>query len=261
MAPRMMSQVGSVVSLTAAIVALASGCGSAPDDAEQLGTTAQASIDGSDCKTAGGYTYNSPNGCNDNGCSKLIGSNPSCGYASTTSTSPNSSYTNAGNCSYAYISEVTGTTGRALTFTVGWNGGALNSSNCSWAVLGLAGFGRKTDGTWDYLGQATLQGHWYSGLFSYCGFVVTSGSMPSLSSGHSYNAVRASVAASAGFLSPVSVTGGVSYGPGPCTPQPGAQMTDGPESSQREPSNASETDGVRLYTISGSSVSMVPASE
>lgn len=260
MPSRIMSQVGPVVSLMGTIVALASGCGSAPDDAERLGMTAQASIDGSDCATVGGWKYNS-GVCNDNGCSNPIGSNPSCGYASTISTSPNSSYTNPGDCSYAYISEVTGTAGRALTFTVGWNGGALNSSNCTYAMLGVAGFGRKSDGTWDYLGQAILQGHWYSGLFSYCGFVVTSGSVPSLSSGHSYNTVRASVAASAGFLSPVSVTGGVSYGPGPCSPQPGPQMTDGAALSERELSDAPEADGVRLYAISGSTVSTVPASE
>lgn len=192
----------------------AAGCGAGDGAPEQLGANAQAAIDGSDCETVA--VYPAPGTSIKNGQSLSMGPDPHCSIASTTSTSPDASYTNAGNCSNAYVTEVTGTTGRALSFTVGWHGGTLNSSNCSFAVMGIAAFGHDTSG-WHQLGStATLQGQWVSGLFNFCAFVVTAGSIPSLSATHTYDKVRASTFATAGFFSPVSVTGGVTYGTGPC---------------------------------------------
>lgn len=146
---------------------------------------------------------------------------PNCGYAYDSSTSPNSSYDTAA-CPHQYVTEVTGTTGEAMSSFWEWHGGGLTSSNCSLAHANLTFYGATwnwiTGTTWTKIGGTAVHGVWIDGpLFDYCSFQYDTGkgAIPSLAAGHSYYKVRTAAQAT-GFVLKVPVEGGVWHGDGPC---------------------------------------------
>ncbi|MFO0603134.1 MAG: hypothetical protein U0324_08165 [Polyangiales bacterium] len=200
-----------------ASLALSAGCAAEADldsgeSVEALGEAA--------CGTVSGYPYA---GASANGATQLIGANPFCSTAVTAATSPNASYTNAG-CTNQFVSEVRGTSGRALTASVSWAGPALTTQGaCESSVMGVALYGRNLLGGWSKVGQTHLAGRWIpasTGGFqipAHCEFVRPTGepALPSLATGHLYNAVRA-VGYGLTLFVPQRVRLGVSYGTGPC---------------------------------------------
>lgn len=172
------------------------------------------------CGTVSGFPYA---GSSVNGRSQLVGAMPFCSTAVTAATSPNTSYTNAG-CPSQFVSEVRGVTGRALDAHAAWAGAALSTQSvCESSVMGVALHARTSTGAWVKVGQTHLVGRWYpasTGGFSLparCEMQTAAGEprLPSLPTGHGYNAVRVTGYGITLFL-PQRVTLGVRYGTGPC---------------------------------------------
>jgi len=204
---------------TIALASLASLTGCAVDVDADPGADVQA-LGEAACGTVSGYPFA---GSLTNGRSQLVGAMPFCSTATTASTSPNASYTNAG-CTNQYVSEVRGVTGRALTARASWVSPALSSEGiCGVSALGLALYGRRANGTWAKVGQTHLVGRWVpastSGFIipAHCEMVRPAGeaALPSLPTGHAYNAVR-TVGYAISLFVPQRVTLGVTYGTGPC---------------------------------------------
>lgn len=145
---------------------------------------------------------------------------PNCGYAYDGSTSPNTAYDSVG-CPHQYVTEITGTYNRPLSFYWDWHGGALNQTNCEMAHASLTAYGAFLTWpialNWVKIGSTSVHGKWYSGpLFSFCGWEYDTGKGPIASLGnHLYLKVRTAVQAT-GFIFKQQVEGGVSHGPGPC---------------------------------------------
>lgn len=146
---------------------------------------------------------------------------PNCGYAYDSSTSPNSSYDTAA-CPHQYVTEVTGTSGTAMSSFWEWHGGGLNASNCDLAHASLTFYGATwnffTGTSWTKIGSTSVHGTWVDGpWFDYCSWQYDAGkgAIPSLGAGHNYYKVRTATQAT-GFIVKVPVEGGVWHGPGPC---------------------------------------------
>lgn len=146
---------------------------------------------------------------------------PNCGYAYDSSTSPNSSYDTAV-CPHQYVTEVTGTSGTAMSSFWDWHGGNLTSSNCELAHANLTFYGATwnwiTGTSWTKIGGTAVHGVWVdTPLFDYCGWQYDAGkgAIPSLAPGHNYYKIRTAAQAT-GFILKVPVEGGVWHGNGPC---------------------------------------------
>lgn len=146
---------------------------------------------------------------------------PNCGYAYDSSTSPNGSYDTAA-CPHQYVTEVTGTSGTAMSAFWDWHGGSLNESNCDLAHASLTFYGATwnwiTGTSWTKIGSTSVHGVWVDGpLFDYCSWQYDAGKgpIPSLGAGHGYYKVRTAAQAT-GFIVKVPVEGGVWHGNGPC---------------------------------------------
>ncbi|MCX4240863.1 hypothetical protein [Paraliomyxa miuraensis] len=156
-----------------------------------------------------------------NGGTVAMSATPACGYAHDGSTSPDGSY-NPANCPHQYITEVTGTYAKPLSFYWSWEGASLTQENCSLAHANLSAYGAffnwiGNNTVWTKLGTSSMHGKWVSGpLFSYCGWEYDEGSGPLPSLGnHAYYKVRTAAQAT-GFIIKQRVEGGVTHGPGPC---------------------------------------------
>lgn len=126
-----------------------------------------------------------------------------CGDVTNTSTSPNTSYGAAG-CPNQYITEVTGTMGRPLSFYRDWWASGLNETTCGLAHLYHSAFGRSMlaywngsvwviSTSWTKLGTMGLHGEWHDGeLFDICAWTLDEGSsyLPDLQENHLYNRLR-----------------------------------------------------------------------
>jgi hypothetical protein len=208
----------SIATLCVCLASLA-GCAADPD-LDEPGASVEA-LGEAACGTVSGYPFA---GALANGRSQLVGAMPHCSVATTASTSPSASYSNAG-CTNQYVSEVRGVTGRALTAHAAWAGPALNAEGiCGVSAMGFALYGRRANGTWTKVGQTHLVGRWIPAstgggfqLPARCEFVRPTGepATPSLPTGHAYNAVR-TVGYAISLFVPQRVRLGVSYGTGPC---------------------------------------------
>jgi hypothetical protein len=101
-------------------------------------------------------------------------------------TSPDSTYGDS-SCTHAFIVEYTDTIENTYEAVPEWAGSTLNSSNCSSAVLQIDTY----DGSGTWTGTATGTGSWTG---STCGWSISGGSWPNISSGK-----KSRIVASAGF--------------------------------------------------------------
>ncbi len=145
---------------------------------------------------------------------------PNCGINTDSRTSPNTSYNPAG-CPHQYITEVTGTSQRPLSFFWNWQGATLNANTCALAHANLSAYGAYLTWplgvAWAKLGTTSVHGQWINTpWFGYCSWQYDAGSgpIPSLGS-HFFFKVRTAVQAT-GFIFKQQVEGGISHGPGPC---------------------------------------------
>jgi hypothetical protein len=155
-----------------------------------------------------------------NGATVAMSVAPNCGYAWDGSTSPNTSY-DAPGCPHQYITEVTGTYGKPLSFYWDWQGASLTQTNCELAHANLSAYGATLSFpaglTWSKIGTSSMHGTWVTTpWFSYCGWAYDPGSGPLPALGnHYYTKVRTAVQAT-GFIFKQQVEGGVTHGNGPC---------------------------------------------
>jgi len=201
--------------LAAILGAGASGCGTTEDAEAEVGETQQASVGDAACATVSPLV--SPDGT-----SGTMGADPHCSTAFQSFTSPNASYDWSPNaCARTYVAEITGTTNRALSFTVSDGGPALTADSCPLVgVVGAAHGKRVSDGQWVLIGKTTLHGEWISGpFFTGCVFVkdANSGVIPAATGTglRNYSRVRVE-GVSVGFIFQRRVSVGISYGTGPC---------------------------------------------
>lgn len=155
------------------------------------------------------------------GASVAMSTAPNCGYAWDGSVSPNTSYDPVG-CPHQYVTEVTGTYNKPLSFYWDWHGGTLDQTTCGMAHANLSAYGAFYNwftGTtsWTKIGTSSVHGQWVSGpWFSYCSWQYDQGSGPLPSLGnHLYYKVRTAAQAT-GFVFKQRVEGGVTHGNGPC---------------------------------------------
>lgn len=146
---------------------------------------------------------------------------PNCGYAWDGSTSPNTAYDTAA-CPHQYVTEVTGTSGKPLSFYWDWHGANLDETLCETAHASLSTYGAYITlfpfaVNWVKLGTTSVHGVWYdTPWFDYCGWEYDpgKGAIPSLGN-HIYFKVRTATQAT-GFIFKQPVEGGVTHGSGPC---------------------------------------------
>ena len=147
---------------------------------------------------------------------------PNCGFAFDGSTSPSTAYDTAG-CPHQYVTEVTGTSGKPLSFYWEWHGANLTESVCETAHASLTAYGAwfsffpSFSVNWTKIGSTSVHGVWYDGgLFDYCGWEYDAGKGPIPSLGnHIYFKVRTATQAT-GFIFKQPVEGGIQHGSGPC---------------------------------------------
>jgi hypothetical protein len=158
------------------------------------------------------------------GAQVAMSATPLCGFAFDGSISPDTTYDPVG-CPHQYITEVTGTEGRALSAYWGWYPVTLDQTICDASQRSISMYAaalifstrtRTVTESWTKIGTATVHGQWMSGSSPYCDWVLDNNApLLALGSGHFYWKVRtASVATSFGFKQVVE--GGVAHGPGPC---------------------------------------------
>lgn len=150
---------------------------------------------------------------------------PNCGFAYDHATSLNTSYDPTG-CDNQWVTQVTGTLGEPLNFTVAWAGPTLTATNCAYAYLHATAFGYdatggRTNAFWEPIDSVELKGRWIDvGVLHTCVFEPVDpsddGELDALGDDHPYSAVRVAALAHDFLFTKHRVKAGIWHGPGPC---------------------------------------------